>query len=82
MAPRALLLFGGLALIIVGVVASLSTGNWWFLGAAVLLHFIASGVALLTVFKVLDQGEKPDPVTEARLAEESRVSEDDKQSVL
>ena len=82
MAPRALLLFGGLALIIVGAVVSLSTGNWWFLGAAVLLHFIASGLALLPVFKVLDQGEKPDPVTEARLVEEDEVSNEGQQPAL
>lgn len=80
MAPRALLIFTALVLIIVAAVASLSTGNWWILGGVVLLHFIASGVAMLPVFRVLDQGEKPDPVTEARLDEESEGSEEGRQA--
>lgn len=79
MTPRALILFGGLALIVATAVVSLSTGNWWILGVVVLLHFIASAVALLPVLKVLDQGEKPDPVTEARLAEEGKVSDEGEQ---
>jgi membrane protein implicated in regulation of membrane protease activity len=79
MTPRALLLFGGLALIVAAAVVSLSTGNWWILGAVVLLHAMASAVVLLPVFRVLNQGEKADPVTEARLAEEGKVSDEGEQ---
>ena len=82
MTPRALLLFGGLALIVAAAAVSLSTGNWWILGVVVLLHFIASAVALLPVFKALNQGEKPDPVTEARLAEEGKTSDEGEQPSL
>jgi hypothetical protein len=73
MAPRALILFAGVAdrrrrrcisrdrqLVVLGIV--------------VLLHVIGLGATMLPVFKALRQGDKPDPVTEARLAEEGEAS--------
>jgi membrane protein implicated in regulation of membrane protease activity len=65
-----LLLFTGLTALLVAAIASLATGIWWFLAGVLLLHLAAFAVAMLPVFRVLDDSDKPDPVTEARLREE------------
>ena len=53
--------------VVVGVVISLSTGNWLFLVLAVGVHLIVSTLVLSQVFKATNQGDKPDPVTEAHM---------------
>ena len=55
------------AAIILGGVVSLATNNWWFLLIAVGLHAVVSTIVLGFVFKATNQGDKPDPVTEAHL---------------
>jgi membrane protein implicated in regulation of membrane protease activity len=56
--------------IVVGAVVSLATGSWWFLILAIAVHLIATATVLGTIGSRLRQQEKPDPVTEARLAEQ------------
>jgi hypothetical protein len=53
--------------IVVGAVVSLATNNWLFLVLAVGLHAIVSTLVLGQVFKATNQGDKPDPVTEAHM---------------
>jgi hypothetical protein len=53
--------------VVVGVVVSLATGNWLFLVLAVGIHLTVSALVLGQVFKATNQGDKPDPVTEAHM---------------
>ena len=55
------------AAIILGGIISLATGSWWFLLLAVALHAVVSTIMLGLVFKATNQGDKPDPVTEAHM---------------
>jgi membrane protein implicated in regulation of membrane protease activity len=73
--PRALLLFAGLTLLLAAAVASLATGNWWFLGGVLVLHAIAFAIAMLPVFRALGEGDEVDPLVEARLEEERQTAE-------
>jgi membrane protein implicated in regulation of membrane protease activity len=57
------------ALVLGGIIA-LATGSWWALVIPVVLHLVGTTIVVGGVFKRLDQGDKPDPVTEARLEEE------------
>jgi hypothetical protein len=56
--------------LVVGAIVSLATGSWWFLILAVAVHLIGTIAVMGTIGSRLRQEEKPDPVTEARLAEE------------
>jgi len=53
--------------LVVGAVISLVTNSWWFLLFAIAAHLAASTFFLVYTFKRIDQGEKPDPVTEAHI---------------
>jgi hypothetical protein len=55
------------AAIIVGAIISLATNSWWFLLIAVGIHAVTSTIMLGFVFKATNQGDKPDPVTEAHI---------------
>ena len=55
------------AAIIIGGVISLATNSWWFLVIAVGIHVVVSTIMLSFVFKATNQGDKPDPVTEAHI---------------
>jgi hypothetical protein len=55
------------AAIIIGAIISLATNNWLFLVLAIGLHLIVSAFVLGVVFKATNQGDKPDPVTEAHM---------------
>ena len=55
------------AAIILGAVISLATNSWWFLLIAVAIHATVSTIMLGFVFKATNQGDKPDPVTEAHI---------------
>lgn len=68
--PRLLLLMTLAAAVVVGAIAVLATGKWWTLLIPLVLHGIATFLVLGGVFKAVNQGDKPDPVTEARLDEE------------
>jgi membrane protein implicated in regulation of membrane protease activity len=68
--PRMLVLMTGATALVLGGILALATGSWWMLVVPVALHLIGSTLVIAGVFQRLDQGDKPDPVTEARLDEE------------
>ena len=70
--PRLLLVFLGATLLVVAAVVGLATGMWWVLGVVLALHLITFAVVMTPVMRSLQGGDKPDPVTEARLEEEGR----------
>jgi hypothetical protein len=53
--------------VVVGAIISLATNNWLILVIAIALHLIVSTLVLGFVFKATNQGDKPDPVTEAHI---------------
>jgi hypothetical protein len=53
--------------VVVGAVISLATNSWWVLALAVGLHLAASAFFLFFTFRRIEQGDKPDPVTEAHM---------------
>lgn len=65
--PRLLVLMTFATVLVVGGIAALATGSWLALAIPVVLHLIATVVVISGVFKRLDEGDKPDPVTAARL---------------
>jgi membrane protein implicated in regulation of membrane protease activity len=68
--PRLLVIMTFATALVVGGVLALATGSWWALLIPVALHAVATFLVTSGIFKRLEQGEKPDPVTEARLEEE------------
>ena len=68
--PRMLLIMTFATALVLGGIIALATGSWWALAIPVLLHLVASAFVIGGVFKRVEQGDKPDPVTEARLEEE------------
>lgn len=68
--PRLLVLMTFATVLVVAGVVALATGSWWVLIIPLGLHAIGTFVVVSGVFKRVEQGEKPDPVTEARLEEE------------
>ena len=69
---RLLIIFTGLVAVMVGVIASLALESWWLLPVALLAHLLVSFLAITLIGKRLNEGDKPDPVTEAREEEEAR----------
>jgi len=70
--PRLLLLFTGATLVVVAALVGLATGMWWVLAVVLALHFVTFVVVMTPVMRSLEGGDKPDPVTEARIKEEGR----------
>jgi membrane protein implicated in regulation of membrane protease activity len=68
--PRLLVLMTFATVLVVGGIAALATGSWLALVIPVALHVLATVLVVSGLFKRLDQGDKPDPVTEARLDDE------------
>ena len=67
-----MLLMIGLALLFVGVIASLALNNWWILVVVMGLHSAASAVVIAFGFKAAAQNEdKPDPVVQARMDDDN-----------
>jgi membrane protein implicated in regulation of membrane protease activity len=61
----------GAAALVVGAVAALALDNWWILVAVMGLHLVASTLVIGYAWMRASQtGDKPDPVTEARIEEE------------
>lgn len=56
----------GTVVILAAIIAA-ATNNWLILPIAVLVHFVVSGIVIGFFFKKIDEGEKPDPVTEAHM---------------
>jgi membrane protein implicated in regulation of membrane protease activity len=63
--PRLLVAYTFGVALVVGAVVALATGSWWALLIAVAVHLCASAFFLTYTFRRLEQGDKPDPVTEA-----------------
>jgi len=72
-----IVIFGALALM-VGVIASLALESWWILVAVMALHATASAVVIVYALRQADKGDKPDPVTTARIEEEGSEAERDR----
>jgi CHASE2 domain-containing sensor protein len=68
--PRLLILMTLATVIVVGGIAALATGEWWALAIPLVLHGIGTVIVVSGVFKRVEQGDKEDPVVEARLDEE------------
>ena len=68
--PRMLTVFTLATAIVIGVVISLATNNWLFLALAIGIHAIATAFVLGVVFRRIEEGDKPDPVTEAHMEAE------------
>jgi membrane protein implicated in regulation of membrane protease activity len=68
--PRLLVLMTFATALVLGGIIALATGEWWALLVAVALHVAGTTVVVSGLFKRLDQGDKPDPVTEARIEDE------------
>lgn len=76
-APRLLILFTGAALVIVGAIVALVTESWWLLGVVFVVFLAGLAVVLVPIGRALDEGYKPDPVTEARVDAEDGVEAED-----
>jgi membrane protein implicated in regulation of membrane protease activity len=55
--------------VVVGAIISLAVGSWWVLAGAVIVHMVGTALVLTVIRGRLEQEDKPDPVTEARLEE-------------
>ncbi len=61
----------GVTALVVGAIASLATGSWWFFILALGVHAVGTLVVVgYTYSKAAEDEDKPDPVTEARIEEE------------
>ena len=65
-----LLLMTGATALVGGALLALLTKSWWALLIPVALHALCTVIVVGGVFKRTDEGDKPDPVTQARLDEE------------
>lgn len=74
--PRLMIVFTLAVAGVVLIVAALATESWWLLPIALLAHAAATVITLGATGRALKQGDKPDPVTEARIEEESEESDD------
>ena len=57
-------------LVVVGAIASLTTGNWWFLPLAVGVHAVGTVLVTGMTFSLLSDRERPSPTAVAMLEEE------------
>jgi hypothetical protein len=63
--------------VVVGVVVSLATDNWLFLVLAIGVHLTVTTLVLAVTMRATDQGDKPDPVTEAHIEAGDRPGPND-----
>ena len=68
--PRLLVIFSLATLLVVLMVAALATQSWVVLGIALAVHLAATVITVAAIRARSTQGDKPDPVTEARIEEE------------
>jgi hypothetical protein len=65
--PRLLVAYTlGVALVL-GAILVLATNSWWALVGVLAVHFAASAFFLMYTLRRVEQGDKPDPVTEAHI---------------
>jgi len=61
----------GATALVAGAVAALALGSWWILVGVLALHALASTLVIgYTLNRAGQTGDKPDPVTEARIESE------------
>lgn len=65
--PRMLVAITLGTVVVLAAIIAAATNNWLVLPIAVLVHFVVSAVVIGFVFKRIEQGDKPDPVTEAHI---------------
>jgi hypothetical protein len=53
--------------VVLAAILAVATNHWVILPIAILVHFVVSAVVVGIVFKKVDEGDKPDPVTEAHI---------------
>jgi membrane protein implicated in regulation of membrane protease activity len=69
--PRMMVIMLGAAGVIVAAVAALALDSWAVLFIVLVVHFAVSGAVIgYSLKKAGETGEKPDPLTEARIEEE------------
>ncbi len=69
--PRLMMVLLGASALVVGAVAALALGSWWILVVVLAVHALASALVIGYGLRRASQaGDKPDPVTEARIEEE------------
>ena len=68
--PRMLVLMTFATALVLGGIFTLATHSWWALLVPVALHALGTVVVVGAVFKRTEEGDKPDPVTQARLDDE------------
>ena len=69
--PRMMVIMLGAAGVIVAAVAALALDSWAVLFIVLAVHFVVSGLVVgYSLQKAGETGEKPDPLTEARIEEE------------
>jgi membrane protein implicated in regulation of membrane protease activity len=68
-----LVLFTLVTALVVGAIAALALEKWWVIFIPLVLHAIGTTIVVGGVFKRVEQQDKPDPVTEARLEEEGKL---------
>ena len=73
--PRLLVVFSLATLLVVLMVAALATQSWVVLGIALAVHLTATAITVAAIRARSTQGDKPDPVSEARIEEEQAGSE-------
>lgn len=57
--------------VVVAAVVALTLRSWWVLAAVLVLHAVATTFVVgYTLRRAGEAGDKPDPVTEARIEEE------------
>jgi hypothetical protein len=59
-----------LALVLVGVVASIAIGSWWALGAALAVHVVGTVIVVGLALRLTAETEHPSPTLAARLEAE------------
>ena len=72
--PRLLVIFTAATAVVAGLIAALATDNWIFLPLAVAIHAVGTVAVLFAIGQRLEDRDKPDPVTEARLEETRGVT--------
>lgn len=70
--PRMLVVFSSAAVVVAAAFAlAIAIGEWWILPVALVVHLGATALVLAFLGRrILEDRDKPDPVTEARLEEE------------
>jgi hypothetical protein len=58
--------------VIIAAILLLATNKWWVIFFPLALHGLGTALVTMGVFKVLDERDKPDPVTQARLDDEGK----------